>query len=239
MDSAPIAKVDRRKLLQYTYLLQEDASKDEENEIQDNESMHSEHSNKDISQNQSLNQLEDEFMSMESASFQDEEDDSQGQITQTQFNEEDASTDPEKMQMLKANSKISKSKVADSEALPTYLKGCNDFQQQNGSKKKAFVEESKSHRGDDELEYPAGNSFPGRKNSAQILDSGNKSEQQGQNKPGSNMDDRSNSSSEMLAVNDPQNFYYAYDPEERRMKIVSESASEARENQQPKQEEPQ
>ena len=30
----------------------------------------------------------------------------------------------------------------------------------------------------------------------------------------------------MLAVNDPQNFYYAYDPEERRMQIVQEQASE-------------
>lgn len=41
----------------------------------------------------------------------------------------------------------------------------------------------------------------------------------------------------MLAVNDPQNFYYAYDPEERRMHIVQEGASEqSLEKQQSKQE---
>lgn len=64
-----------------------------------------------------------------------------------------------------------------------------------------------------------------------------KSEQQGQNVSGSHNNSKSDSSSDMLAVNDPQNYYYAYDPEERRMKIVSESANKKEDSRQRKSEE--
>lgn len=46
-DSAPVAKVDRRKLLQYTYLLQEDASNKHKQSNKDNESMDSNRSDQE------------------------------------------------------------------------------------------------------------------------------------------------------------------------------------------------
>ena len=132
--------------------MQEDALKEEAADAKDNEPMHGEDPNQQFSQNHSFNQLEDEFMSMESASFQDDEEDSQGPgaHTPTKDQEQDPSVDPaEKMQMLKANPKISKNKVADGEVLPTYLKGCKNTVKKSDHNNKACVEESKSHQGDD------------------------------------------------------------------------------------------
>lgn len=86
------------------------------------------------------------------------------------------------MEMVKKNSKISKTtkKTPDSDMLPTYLIGCKDYKKKNDStSNKPFVEESKSHQGDEEEGYLIGDNYSNRRgNLTQVHgDSGNKSEQ--------------------------------------------------------------
>ena len=74
-DSAPVAKVDRQKLLQYAYLLQEDYQKQEQlKAAQDNASVPSSESNN----NDQVKFEDDEFKSMDSESNQDQDDDDSG-----------------------------------------------------------------------------------------------------------------------------------------------------------------
>lgn len=91
LDSAPFAKMDRRKLLQYTYLLQEDTSNQVQlrqpvattapEQMKDSDSNHSMKSNDNNKNGNINNEQQDEFMSMESGGSHHDEDDKQGQIT--------------------------------------------------------------------------------------------------------------------------------------------------------------
>ena len=96
--------------------------------------------------------------------------------------------------------------VMDSEKLPTYLKTNYNMADQNKNKNnKVFLEESKTK--DDESGRRVASATLNFNSSPRIqeqnqINSG-RSEQQGQNIPQSNLDEHTNSSSDMVAQDDP------------------------------------
>lgn len=106
-------------------------------------------------------------------------------------------------------------KLSSNIRLPKYLKSCNENKQNNKIKK----EEQKSEQSLSVQEPLSGEMMidkPAIRLSQMAAEVSNslsidKHEQE------QVIEVKSSNSSDMLAVNDPQNFYYAYDPEERRM----------------------